>query len=97
MNKLATCNLPAKLLFNLHLGDNKDEDWMKKLAVEVGKAYEDDEQQWDAADFLEGLLQKLDLPEGLFKSLRQVYLNCCGPLCVKSPLNAAYDDDRLGK
>ena len=88
--------LPSKYLFNLHLGENHDEDWMKKLVVEVRREYEDDRQQWDAAEFLEGLLPKLKLPEELFKSLRQVQLTCTGQKCSKSPLNAAYDDDRLG-
>ena len=64
--------------------------------MEVRREYEDDRQQWDAADFLEGLLPKLNLPEELFKSLRQIHLSCTGQKCSKLPLNAAYDDDRLG-
>ena len=90
--------MPAKFLYNLHLGDNKtQENWLKKLVVEISGGYEDDSRQYDAAAFCELLLQKLDLPEEMFKSLRQVYLKCTGEKCTKSPINAAYDDDRLGK
>ena len=94
--KQLTSNLPAKFLFNLHLGENKDENWLKKLVVEIGGAYEDDSRQYDAAAFCELLLNKLGLPEEMFKSLRQVYLKCTGQKCTMSPLNAAYDDDKLG-
>ena len=97
MKKLTSVNLPAKFLFNLHIGDNEDEDWMKKLVTEVGRVYEDNSQQYDAAEFLEQLLMKIDLPEEMFKSLRQVYLKCCGQKCSSLLLNSAYEDDRLGK
>ena len=91
-------NLPAKFLYNLHLGENKtQENWLKKLVVEIGGGYEDDSQQYDAAGFCQLLLEKLGLPEEMFKSLRQVLLNCTGEKCTRSPINTAYDDDRLGK
>ena len=92
-----SCNLPAKLLFNLHLEDNNDEDWMRKLMIEVSRTYENDKRQYDAAAFLELLAQKLELPEELFKSLRQVYEKCLGPKCQKLPVSSARDDDRICK
>ena len=94
---MAECNLPAKFLFNLHLGDNVDEDWMRRLMVEVSRVYGNEQRQYDAAAFLELMAQKLELPEELFKSLRQVYEKCLGPKCQKLPVSSTRDDDRICK
>ena len=68
---------------NAHLSDNQDEDWLHKMACEVGALFGDNKRQHDAYEFLEGLLEKLDLPPHLFTLETYVEIKCQGEECRK--------------
>ena len=77
--------LLEQYLVNAHVGDNRGEDWLYKLACTTDQAFSDAKIQHDAAEFLDRLLSKLDLPSELYESIRHVTVKCQSPKCAKTP------------
>ena len=75
--------LLAKYVVNAHLSENQHEDWLHKMACAVGATFGDKKRQHDAYEFLEGLLEKLDLPSHLFTLETYVEIRCQGEECRK--------------
>ena len=51
----------AQYVVNAHLGDNKDENWLHKLACLTDPSFADANREHDAGEFLANLLNKLDI------------------------------------
>ena len=70
---------------NAHLFDNEDEDWLYKIACDVDESFANANRQHDAAEFLDLLLTKLDIPSELFELKTHVDIKCQGAKCAMRP------------
>ena len=77
--------LIEQYVVNAHLLDNKDEDWLYKLACAVEESFGDFHRQHDAVEFLDALLSKLDIPSEMFELKTHVDIKCQGAKCAMRP------------
>ena len=69
-------NSLAKYLFNVMAGNNKDENWLLRVAMQINDVFKDITKQWDSAEALMLILTQLDSSVGLFTSIQKTTRIC---------------------